>query len=223
MAELRAVVVIDYQNVHLTGHGLFAISKYTPVHESLIDPLLFANQLIAARNRAQRPGMAAAVLHRVLVYRGQPSAEHDPKPYARNQAQKAQWQRDRRVTVTLRPLKYRYERDETGRPVVDAAGKKMVQGKDEKGVDVLCALALVREARLTDVDLVILASQDSDLEPALDETLALNTAKVETFCWFDSTQPRRTRQLRPGGDRRVWNTRLTENEFRSCWDPTDYN
>jgi len=165
MSDLRAVVVIDYQNVHLTGHGLFACSRYAPAHEALVDPLLFANQLIAARNYAQRPGMDAAVLHRVLVYRGQPSAEHDPKPYARNQAQKAQWERDPRITVTLRPLKYQYERDQTGRTLIDAYGKKTVKSKSEKGVDVLCALALVREARLPDVDLVILASQDSDLEP----------------------------------------------------------
>ena len=222
MSDLRAVVVIDYQNVHLTGHGLFEISKHGPPHEALLDPLLFANQLLSTRNRLQRAGMPAAVLRRVLVYRGQPSPEHDPKPYARNQAQKAQCERDGRVTVTLRPLKYRYVRDVTGRPLVDGSGQKTVLGKDEKGVDVLCALAVVREALLPDVDLVILASQDSDLEPALDEALRLESAKIETFCWFDPTQPHRTRQLRPGGGRSLWNTRLTETEFRRCWDLTDY-
>ena len=104
----------------------------------------------------------------VYVYRGQPSSEHDPKPYARNQAQKARWERDQRVTVQLRPLKYRYERDSSGQPLIDADGKRVVKGKDEKGVDVLCALAVLREARKPDVDLVILASHDSDLEPAIE-------------------------------------------------------
>ncbi|MGL5826751.1 MAG: hypothetical protein ACRCYU_18365 [Nocardioides sp.] len=33
----------------------------------------------------------------------------------------------------------------------------------------MCALALLRQARRPDVDLVILASLDSDLTPALDE------------------------------------------------------
>lgn len=220
MSDLRAVVIVDYQNVHLTGHGLYPSTKNRPQHEALVDPLLFAQRLLAARNRAQRPGMDPAVLRRVLVYRGQPSAEHDPKPYARNQAQKAQWERDRRVRVTLRPLKYEYERDDTGEKIVGPDGKKVVTGKSEKGVDVLCALALVREARLDDVDLVILASQDSDLEPALDEALALDTAKVETFSWSDPS--RHTRQLRPGGGRRLWNTRLTEVEFQRCLDLTDY-
>jgi len=222
MTGLRAVVVIDYQNVHLTGHGLFACSRYNPAHEALVNPLHFANQLISARNQAQRPGMDHAALSHVYVYRGQPSSEHDPKPYARNQAQKARWERDQRVTVQLRPLKYRYERDSSGQPLIDVDGKRVVKGKDEKGVDVLCALAVLREARKPDVDLVILASHDSDLEPALDEAIALHTAKIETFCWFDPSQPHRTRQLRPGSGR-VWNTRLGETEFRNCWDLTDYS
>ena len=131
MTSLQAVVIIDYQNVHLTGHGLFACSRYNPRHEALVDPLHFANQLISARNQAQRPGMDHATLCHVYVYRGQPSAEHDPKRYARNQAQKAHWERDRRVTVQLRPLKYRYERDGCGRPLIDADGKRVVTGKDE--------------------------------------------------------------------------------------------
>jgi hypothetical protein len=81
---------------------------------------------------------------------------------------------------------------------------------------------MVREARLFDVDLVILASHDSDLEPAPDEALSLRTAKVETFCWFDPAQPGGgTRQLRPT-TRTVWNTRLGETAFKNCWDLTSY-
>ena len=180
--DLQAVVVMDYQNVHLTAHELFAISKHLPRHESLIDPVHFGNQLIIARNRAQRAGMDHAVLSRVLVYRGQPSVEHDPKPYA----------------------------------------NKVVESKGEKGIDVLCALAVVREAQRADVDLVILASHDSDLEPALDEALALRSAKIETFSWYDPAQRHRIRQLRPGTGRSIWNTRLGESEFRNCWDLTNY-
>jgi hypothetical protein len=88
VANLHTVVIMDYQNVHLTGHGLFQVSRYSPKHETLIDPLHFANQLIQTRNRMQKPGMDHASLSRVLVYRGLPSPEHDPKGYARNQAQR---------------------------------------------------------------------------------------------------------------------------------------
>lgn len=103
-----------------------------------------------------------------------------------------------------------------------ADGKKVVESKGEKGIDVLCALAVVRETRRPDVDLVVLASHDSDLEPALDEALGLRSAKIETFSWYDPAQRHRIRQLRPGAGRSIWNTRLGEGEFRNCWDLTDY-
>ncbi len=45
--------------------------------------------------------------------------DHEPRAYARNQAQKAQWERDQRVQATLRPLQYRYQRDANGHPVRD--------------------------------------------------------------------------------------------------------
>lgn len=53
--DLRTVVVIDYQNVHLTGHGLFSSTRYLPKHETLVDPLLFARVLLRERNARQRP------------------------------------------------------------------------------------------------------------------------------------------------------------------------
>lgn len=221
VTTLRAVVVMDYQNVHLTGHGLFAASRYRALHEALVDPLNFGNQLIQARNRAQKPGMDHAFLSRILVYRGQPHPEHDSAAYARNLAQKSHWERDPRVRVHLRPLKYEYEYDGNGHALVGEDGRRIVKGKREKGVDVLCALAVVREALLPDVDLVILASHDSDLEPALDEAISLQSAKIETFCWYDADRRWGTRQLRPSG-RTIWNTRLGETEFQNCWDFTDY-
>ena len=118
--ELRAVVVMDYQNVHLTGHGLFPGCQHRPLHECLVDPLRFANQLIQTRNQAQQLGRAYASLSRVLVYRGQPSSDYDPKAYARSQAQKSHWERDSKVEVVLRPLKYDVERDANGRVVLGA-------------------------------------------------------------------------------------------------------
>jgi len=222
-ADLRAVVVVDYQNVHLTGHGLFASTRILPRHETLVDPLLFAQQLLNTRNAIQRPGASRAVLRRVLVFRGQPSPVHDPAGYARSLAQRANWERDRRVTVTLRPLKYDYLRDQAGDFVTNSAGARLIAGGPrEKGVDVLCALAAVREAQDPSTDLVILASSDTDLAPVLDEVRFLGTAKVETFCWFDPVA-KKGYQLHPTDrSRPVWNTRLTEREFRACWDPEVY-
>jgi hypothetical protein len=76
--SLRATVIMDYQNVHLTGHEVFGKPKHLEKHETLIDPPLYAQQLLRVRNAKQRPGYSSAVLGRVLVYRGQPSDEHDP-------------------------------------------------------------------------------------------------------------------------------------------------
>jgi hypothetical protein len=217
---LRAAVIMDYQNVHLTSAGLFEPAK--PRHESLIHPLHYANGLIQTRNSNQRNGQPHALLAKVLVYRGLPSAEHDPKPYSRNLAQQVEWQRDPRVSVTLRPLKYRYQRTADGRKATDATGKALVVGRDEKGVDVLCALALVREARTPDVDLVILASQDTDLEPALDEALLLGLAKVETASWFDARSYRGSKEIRPSKPQRIWNTRLNAQCFAAAMDRKPY-
>ena len=224
MPDLRAAVIMDYQNVHLTGHELFPISRNRPRHESLVDPLHFANQLISSRNAAQREGMDHAVLSRVEVCRGMPGSapDQDPKPYARNQAQHAHWERDARITVRTHPLKYDYQRDEDGNPVRDGRGNRTVIGKREKGVDVLCALALVREARQPDIDLVILASKDSDLGPALDEALRTGSAKVETFTWYDPAQRHRCGPVSPTSGRSLWNTRLGQTEFSNCWDRTTY-
>lgn len=71
--DLRAVVIVDYQNVHLVGHNLYDSTRLLPRHKTLVDPLLFAGHLLRERNAAQRPGMAGAVLRAVQVFSGQPS------------------------------------------------------------------------------------------------------------------------------------------------------
>ena len=167
---LRASVVIDYQNVHMTAHDVF--DPRGELHESLIHPVQFAARAIVERNARQRDGMEHA-----------------------------------RLTRTI------------GRP-------------KEKGIDVLCALALVREAVRPDVDVVILASRDTDLVPALDEVYDFRGrepqryAKVETVAWFN----RRFREedtvsgggLRPTAPRRIWNTNLDRGCFEASIDRTDY-
>lgn len=220
MTLLRAAVVIDYQNVHLVGAGLF--HQGSPSHEHLVHPLKFALNLVAVRNSLQREGMPMAVLTKVLVYRGLPSAVIDPKPYARNLAQQMEWERDERLSVTQRPLKYSYKKTSTGRKSADIAGRPIVLGKQEKGVDVLCALAVMRETRRVDTSLVILASQDTDLEPALDEAFVLGLAKIETASWFDVHNPRKGREIRPTAGR-IWNTRLGREAFTASQDMTEYN
>ncbi|WP_084500894.1 NYN domain-containing protein [Actinomyces slackii] len=171
-------VVIDYQNVHLTGASLFLPGR--PYEEGLIDPYRFACQLALARNAKVDDAGRHASVERVEVFRGLPIPEDDPDAYRRNQAQKSQWERGHHgvVDVTLRPLKYTWEyRDGVKTPVRSS--------RREKGVDVLCALALVDLARSGHYDVVVLASRDTDLAPALDAAARIGRSKVEAAKWFD--------------------------------------
>jgi hypothetical protein len=207
--------------MHLTAHGLYDSTRFGPKHDCLLDPITFAVNLVATRNVSQEPGYPDAEVRSVFVYRGLPSSKHDPGTYARSLAQQARWERDRRVQVHLRPLQYRVRYDSQGSPVRDQDGNEIIEEVREKGVDVLCALALVREAALPSTDLVILASHDTDLEPALDEALRQGNAKIETCQWFLADGQRHAKQLKPTG-RNIWNTRLGEAEFRRSWDLTAY-
>lgn len=215
---LRTAIIIDYQNLHLTSAQLFAGSN--PIHRSLIDPLRFSMELIAERNSLQKPNYPLASITKVLVYRGLPSVEHDPKNYARNLAQKANWERDPLTKVIYRPLKYPYLRDPEGAKIKDKNGKNLVGKPEEKGIDVLCALALIRETQNAKIDLVILASQDTDLVPALNEAIAYGSAKIETCAWFSSGN-RSSREIRPEGTA-IWNTRLNQNHFLNSLDTRIY-
>ena len=164
---LRTSVVVDYQNVHLTAHDVF--DPRGGRHDSLIRPMQFARRAITQRNSRQREGHEHAELARVTVYRGLPHDDYDWEQHRRSIDRAEQWRRDG-AEVELRDLKYRYQLAANGRPVVDLQGKKSPVGRPkEKGIDVLCALACVREAARPDVDVVILASRDTDLVPALDE------------------------------------------------------
>lgn len=105
----------------------------------------------------------------------------------------------------------------------DSKGTKLITRTQEKGIDVLCALAVIRETHDPATDVVILASQDSDLEPCLDEALLLGTVKVETASWFHPKRPRESKEIRPTDlDRRIWNTRLSSRCADAATDRTSY-
>ncbi len=215
---LRTAIIIDYQNLHLTAAQLFAGSE--PIHKSLIDPLRFSTELIAERNLLQKCDYPLALVKKILVFRGLPSTEHDPTNYARNLAQKANWERNPLIAVTYRPLKYPYLRDSLGARMRNKNGKFLVGKAVEKGIDVLCALAVVRETQNDDIDLVILASQDTDLVPALNEALAYGSAKIETCSWYAAGN-QSSHEIRAERTT-IWNTRLNRIHFLNSLDGKTY-
>ena len=87
----RVGVFLDYQNVHLTAHGLF-MPYGSPVYDALLHPVQLADRVVSKR----RDG---GELHIVRVFRGRPNPAHQPVPAAANDAQTAAWERDPRVEV----------------------------------------------------------------------------------------------------------------------------
>lgn len=219
---LRTAVIVDYQNVHLTAFDVF--DPNGDRHNSLIHPMQFAKRAIQERNSRQRDGHPHAELTRVIAYRGLPHIDHDWEQHRRAVDQATQWRADG-ADIQLRDLKYTYQRGADGRPIIDINGKKVPTGRPrEKGIDVLCALACVREAVKQDIDLVVLASRDTDLVPALDEVYDFRGlepqryGRIETVSWFNNRwRQERTLSggsLAPTAPRRIWNTNLT----RACYD-----
>lgn len=203
MEIIPARLVIDYQNIHLTGHDQFA-PPGTPKHDSLVSPLLFAEQWLIARNNnlssIYQQGKAPArqyELEEVHVFRGSPSNSKDPDAYRRSQAQRAEWTRDSRVKVTYRTLTYR------------------PNFVEEKGIDVLVAIDLIRSADRGDAKVIALASHDTDLEPALSAADENRGIKIETVGWEGC------RILRIPG-KQIWHTRLNGGNFIKARDRRVY-
>lgn len=222
---LRAAIVIDYQNVHLTARDIFCPGQ--DAHHALIHPMNFARAAVNERNARQKPDMPHAQVERVTVYRGLPHADYAPEQNGRCQEQARQWTTDGAI-VELRDLKYRFQLGADHQPIKNIHGKKIAQGPGrEKGIDVLCALACVREARDPNIDLVILASRDTDLVPALDEVYDMRgrengIAKMETVSWFDRNAVYNAGSLRPTAPRRIWNTNLNRRIFNASLDRNTY-
>ncbi len=100
----------------------------------------------------------------VRVYRGRLSPDHQLAAARASDRQAAQWERDRRVTVVRRQLRY-----PKGWPAEPA---------QEKGIDVALAVDFVRLACENAYDVGILFSRDTDLVPALEAVRDLETGLV---------------------------------------------
>lgn len=82
------------------------------------------------------------------------------------------------------------------------------------------ALTLVRLARSGQFDVVVLASRDTDLAPALDEAHKLNGAKVEAAKWYDPSNKRTFGSIKT--DARIWTTSMKREHFTASLDPFNY-
>jgi hypothetical protein len=88
-----ATIIVDHQNIHLTGHGLWC-PPGEQAHLCLIHPLHYASQVLAQRNLIKRlvsekagSPFEPAMLAKVHSFRGLASNLHDEQNYRRSLAQ----------------------------------------------------------------------------------------------------------------------------------------
>jgi uncharacterized LabA/DUF88 family protein len=203
--ELTLCVLIDYQNIHLTARDVFA-PPGTRAEDTVVHPLAFAEKLVEIRAASQHVSTQRQTrLEAVRVYRGAPSNHHEPTLYSVAQRQRAFWTRDPRVIMTYRTLRY-----------PDNWGSATCRERPrEKGIDVLLALDLVDLAAAGTYDIVVMATNDTDLEPAIERALSKRRAKIETAGWQGA------RRLKPQGQN-VWHTYLSGCDYVAVRDRRTY-
>jgi hypothetical protein len=212
---LKTAVVLDYQNLNTRGAHLFrnSISKSEPT--DFVNPFKFAVEAISFRNRF-RKGTGKLLLSQVSAYRGLPSPVLDPDENSKNQIQKSLWEQQGKgqLEIVHRDLSYRWE--ENSHQGLRKRPKNYLS-REEKGIDVLCAIAVLRYLQDPQIDAVILASIDSDLEPALEEGLRLAPNKIlETLSWHLPAAPGGKNRI--GAKLGIWNTGLPEAVYRRVLD-----
>lgn len=193
----RIAVFLDYQNVYMQTRRRFFNAR-APFTAGQLAPGRLG-RLLAKRS----PDGSSRVLVQVRVYRGMPSAVHDPRSHWACARQLDAWQADPAVAVVARPL--RYPRDfPRSRP-------------QEKGIDVRLAIDFVEMAIDGSFDVGVLVSADTDLVPALEAVARLRGPRsCEVAAWYGATPRLRI----PAAT--LWCHYLTAADHAAVADPRDY-
>jgi uncharacterized LabA/DUF88 family protein len=189
----RVAVFIDYQNVHFSARDRFLPSG-VPRQYGHVDPLRLAMRIVSRRRLSGN-------LTAVRVYRGRPSPDHQPEAARASDRQADRWERDRRVVVVRRQLRY--------------PKAWPVEAAQEKGIDVALAVDFVRLACEDAYDVGVLVSRDTDLVPALEAVRDLN-GHVEVATWKGASR------LRFPDSQLPWCHYLDAADYEACRDDTDY-
>ncbi len=148
----------------------------------------------------------------VQVYRGKPGWKSAQVLRVSWDRRTARWRKLPGVRVQTRNMRYQPEEDPTSGEIRRWVGQ-------EKGIDVLLAVDLVRGAYNNDYDIAVVMSRDSDLLPAFEEVLRLGK-RVERAVWWTPPQPKG--KLVVAG-RSLWTHYLDEDNFNALRDDTDYS
>lgn len=199
----RVAVFIDYQNTYKGARSAFERDGH------FVDGQVYPRRFGIAVTQLGRTHDPARELEFVRVFRGEPSSKHSPGGQAACQRQVRFWSAQERVTATTRPLKYS--------PIRDIGGRIVDWKAEEKGIDVLIALAMVTGAHADEYDVAVLMSADTDLVPALEQVVAAGK-RVEVAAW--SGKGHRPRLRVPGVG--IWCHWLDAKWYERLHDPTDY-
>ena len=159
---------IDYQNLYHGARRAFPDPRSDSPSFGHVDPAALA-RLLTGLGRAVNP---ERILSSTSVYRGEPGRMSHPKLLTAFGRQARRWRADPSLTVKTIPLRYRRMDQPGGRP----------WRAEEKGIDVLLAVDVVRGAYMDEFDTAVVASADTDLVPALEEALRAGK-RVETASW----------------------------------------
>lgn len=187
----KIAVFLDYSNVHLVGHGLFApgVDRWT----THVSPRRVAERIVTMRIRSSE-------LSAVFVHRGSPDRIKDPEATRLFRAEHSKWIKDRLIHATYQPMIYG------------------PSARKEAGVDVRLGLDFVKAAESHEYDTVVLFSGDCDLFPAIQDAVR-TTTRIELSAWTTGrTMPGNL--LAPLARRSygLWTHRLGEDDF---WDSQD--
>jgi hypothetical protein len=195
----RVAVFLEYENVHRTGHQLYA-SVGQPKYDTVVDPVKIAEVVVAKRR-------TAGELTSIRVFRGRPVPEFQSKPASANDLQAAAWVLDNRVQLKRRDLKYEFDAD-----------RKWVPAR-EKGIDVALAVSLVEGSLKEQFDVAIVFSCDTDLLPAVELAYRDTAAHIEVACWSGSKPLWFPEGLRMSPPRRMpYCHFLSQQDFLDCRD-----
>jgi hypothetical protein len=158
-------------------------------------PLQLGQLLVSRRQRT-------SILEHVRVYRGRPEPDRQAKSATANDRQTTEWTRSSKLSVIRRPLRYPSNWPDSP--------------PGEKGIDVAIAVDIVRLAMEKAYDAAILVSSDADLLPAIETLHDLRLAHLETASW------RGAYRIRLSGGKLPWCHQLSEQDYQSVMDLTDY-
>ncbi|UVJ40563.1 NYN domain-containing protein [Arthrobacter sp. CJ23] len=187
----KIAVFLDYSNVHLVGHDLFAnhFDRWT----THLSPRMVADRIRGARSNDSE-------LSKIFLYRGSPDRIRDPEATRLFRGEKDRWGADELISATYLPMLY-------------GAGREKPK---EAGVDVRLGLDFVKVAEAHNFETIVLFSGDCDLFPAVQDAVK-TTTRVELAAWTDGTgTPGNLLSHQAKRDFQLWTHRLTEDDFWDC-------